>query len=54
MSPGLQKAIQGEDITTYEIEQEALKHGTVLMSQDGVLKALDGETTLEEVFRVTG
>jgi type IV pilus assembly protein PilB len=52
MVPDLQKKIQEDNVTAYEIEQEAIKHGTVTMLQDGVLKALDGETSLEEVFRV--
>lgn len=52
MSPEMQKVIQRDDITSYEIEQEAIKQGTVTMIQDGVLKALSGETTIEEIFRV--
>ncbi|MBD3248102.1 hypothetical protein GF382_02325 [Candidatus Falkowbacteria bacterium] len=50
--PEMQKFIQDPEATTYEIEQEALKHGTINMLQDGILKALEGETTLEEVLRV--
>ncbi len=52
MDPALRKMILTPNITEYEIEQEAIKHGTVTMIQDGVLKALAGETSLEEVFRV--
>ncbi len=52
MSPEMQKVIQREAITVYEIEQEAIKEGTITMLQDGVLKALAGETTIEEIFRV--
>jgi len=52
MSPDIQKIIQGERVTDFEIEQAAIKNGTVTMLQDGVLKALAGETSLEEVFRV--
>jgi len=33
--------------------QEAIKNGMVTMKQDGILKAIDGLTTLEEVWRVT-
>ncbi|PJC33633.1 type II secretion system protein GspE [Candidatus Roizmanbacteria bacterium CG_4_9_14_0_2_um_filter_39_13] len=36
-----------------EIVAQAQKEGMVLMKQDGFLKALRGETTLEEVMRVT-
>jgi len=52
MVPEIRKIIQDEKITDYEIEQIAIKNGMVTMLQDGVLKALAGETTLEEVFRV--
>jgi len=31
----------------------AVKNGMVTMFQDGLLKAIDGITTVEEVFRVT-
>jgi type IV pilus assembly protein PilB len=51
-SPVIQKAIQSEQSTDYDIEQVALSEGMVSMAQDGVLKALAGKTTLEEVFRV--
>ena len=34
------------------IENEAVKVGMLLMQQDGYLKVLAGETTLEEVMRV--
>jgi type II secretory ATPase GspE/PulE/Tfp pilus assembly ATPase PilB-like protein len=39
-------------MTDYEIEQAAVQNGTVLMIADGILKALAGETSLEEIFRV--
>ncbi|MFA6514023.1 MAG: GspE/PulE family protein [Patescibacteria group bacterium] len=52
MTPGIQKIISSETTTDYEIEQEAVKNGMVTMLQDGIIKALAGETTLEEVFRV--
>jgi len=52
MSPGIQKIIQGDRVTDFEVEQEAIKNGMVTMLQDGIIKALKGETSLEEVFRV--
>jgi type II secretory ATPase GspE/PulE/Tfp pilus assembly ATPase PilB-like protein len=52
MIPEIRKIIQEEKITDYEIEQIAIKNGMVTMLQDGILKALAGETALEEVFRV--
>lgn len=36
----------------HEIEQLAIKDGMLLMKQDGYLKVLDGQTTIEEVLRV--
>jgi type II secretory ATPase GspE/PulE/Tfp pilus assembly ATPase PilB-like protein len=41
-------------VTDYDIELKAVEEGTVLMLHDGILKALDGETTLDEIFRVAG
>ena len=35
-----------------EIEKETRRQGYLTMAQDGVLKALEGKTSLEEVFRV--
>jgi len=52
MTPEMQKLIQTQAVTESEIEDLALKQGSILMTQDGILKALAGETTLEEVFRV--
>jgi type IV pilus assembly protein PilB len=52
MIPAMQKKIQEPNVTAFDIEQEAIKSGTVTMMQDGILKALDGETSVEEVFRV--
>lgn len=52
MEPSIQKLIQAENVTDAEIETAAIANGTVTMLQDGVLKALAGETSLEEVFRV--
>lgn len=52
VTPTIQKLIQNEAITDYEIEQAAIAEGEVTTLQDGILKAINGETTLEEVFRV--
>ena len=51
-NPEMQKLIQRSDITNTEIEEQAIKDGAVLMLQDGILKAVSGETSVEEVFRV--
>jgi type IV pilus assembly protein PilB len=43
-----------EDLgTEEEIFRAALENGMVTMTQDGILKTLDGTTTIEEVSRVT-
>ncbi len=39
--------------TTSEVEALARKQGMITMAQDGILKVLDGTTTMEEVERVT-
>lgn len=41
-------------LSTQEIEAAAIQSGMRTMLQDGVLKVIAGETTLEEVFRVVG
>ncbi len=40
--------------TTQEIEAAAIASGMRTMLQDGILKVLAGETTLEEIYRVIG
>jgi type II secretory ATPase GspE/PulE/Tfp pilus assembly ATPase PilB-like protein len=51
VSNEIRKAIQGGKVIDHEIEELAIKAGTVTMLQDGVIKALKGYTTLDEVFR---
>ena len=41
-------------LSAQDIEASAVKSGMSTMLQDGVLKACQGMTTLEEVFRVVG
>jgi type II secretory ATPase GspE/PulE/Tfp pilus assembly ATPase PilB-like protein len=52
MSKELKKLITQSNITDNDIETLALEQGFIPMVVDGLLKALSGETTLEEVFRV--
>lgn len=40
--------------TTHDIEVAAIKGGMTTILQDGILKAIAGDTTIEEVFRVIG
>lgn len=51
VTPSIEKLIQ-QGATDYEIAEQAVKEGSLTMFQDGILKALAGETSLEEVFRV--
>jgi type IV pilus assembly protein PilB len=39
--------------TSEEIQSEAMKEGMVTMQLDGLIKALLGMTTIEEILRVT-
>jgi type II secretory ATPase GspE/PulE/Tfp pilus assembly ATPase PilB-like protein len=34
------------------LEEKAVEEGMITMLQDGVLKIINGETTIEEVYRV--
>ena len=44
---------EGFVIEEVEKEQKAVEEGMVTLRQDGILKAIEGLTTLEEVWRVT-
>ncbi len=44
----------GKILSSQEIEEAAIKSGMHTMLQDGILKVIAGETTLEEVYRVVG
>jgi len=52
MSEAVEKIILSGKVSEYEMEAIAIEQGMVTMAQDGILKALDGLTTLEEVFAV--
>ena len=54
VSDEIQSFIRGdvEDINTKAIEAAAKKNGMLTLEQKGVIAALRGETTLEEVSRV--
>ena len=40
-------------VSASELTKQAIADGMITLKQDGILKALKGETTLEEVWRVT-
>ena len=56
MTPGVQELLRMDpgQITTHMLEKKAVEEGMLTMLQDGVLKVINGETTLEEVYRVVG
>jgi type IV pilus assembly protein PilB len=53
MSPGIEKIILG-DTSSSQMLEAARKDGMITMKEDGILKALNGVTSLEEIRRVTG
>ena len=52
MTKEVEKMILGGNVAEGDMREIAVKEGMITMVQDGILKALDGLTTLEEVFRV--
>jgi len=53
MTPEIEQVIlSGASLSEYKIQELAMKEGMVTMAQDGLLKALDGLTSAEEVLRV--
>ncbi len=46
--------ISGHALTTQQIESAAIASGMRTMLQDGVLRVIAGETTLDEILRVVG
>lgn len=56
MTPGIQELLRlpmGQ-ITTQMLEERAIHDGMLTMRQDGILKSIEGITTIEEVYRVVG
>lgn len=52
MNKEVENLILTGHVSEYDMRSIAVKHGMITMVQDGLLKALDGLTTVEEVFRV--
>ncbi len=48
----VEKIILNSQASEYQLRDAAKGQGMITMAQDGLLKALDGITTVEEVFRV--
>lgn len=53
MTPNIEKIVLA-NISTADMMAAARKDGMITMEEDGLLKALDGVTSLEEIRRVTG
>ncbi len=51
VSPDIEKMILEEKVSEYDLEKKAKEEGMVTMVQDGLLKALQGITSVEEVFK---
>jgi type IV pilus assembly protein PilB len=56
MTPSVRKilSLPPNEITTEMLEKKAVEDGMITMLHDGILKVLNGETTLDEVYRVVG
>jgi len=52
MNANLEKLILSGKISEYDMRNNASKNGMVSMVQDGLLKALQGLTSVDEIFRV--
>ena len=52
VTPEIEKLILKASMSEQEIKEALKKQNMITMVQDGVLKALEGTTTIEEVFRV--
>jgi len=52
MNSEIEKVILSGKVSEYQMRDLAKKQGMITMVQDGLLKAIDGITTVDEVFRV--
>lgn len=52
MSPDIEQLILAKSSSEYQIQDIAVKNGMVTMVQDGLLRALEGVTSVGEVFSV--
>jgi len=52
MNKEIEQLILKNEISEYVMQEVAVKNGMITMAQDGLLKALDGMTSVDEVFRV--
>ena len=52
MNKSVETLILTGHVSEYDMRAIAIKNGMITMIQDGLLKAVDGITTAEEIFRV--
>ena len=52
MTKEIENLILGGNVSEYQMADIAAKQGMITMAQDGLLKALDGMTSVEEILRV--
>ncbi len=52
MTPEIEKMVLGQKVSENDIKKITQQQGMISMVQDGILKAIDGITSVEEVFRV--
>ena len=52
MSPAIEKIILSGAVSEYQMQDVAIEQGMVTMAQDGLLKAIEGITSVAEVFSV--
>ncbi|HOX96733.1 MAG TPA: GspE/PulE family protein [bacterium] len=52
MNPEIEAVLLSGQLSEYIVQEIARKNGMLTMMQDGLLKAMDGITTVDEVFRV--
>ncbi len=48
------KELVMQEVASFKILQQAIENGMITMLQDGILKAIKGLTSLEEIYRVSG
>jgi len=52
VTPEIEKSILSGELSSIEIKKLLATQGMITMTQDGIIRALKGETTVAEVFRV--
>lgn len=52
MNKDIEQLILKGELSAYVVEEVAIKNGMITMVQDGLLKALEGTTSVDEIFRV--